>query len=137
MTSAKAAVTGCDWKINSLAVSSPVVAVTYYSAPHFEIAPAWFKETKSGHSVYWIAGRGDEWILSAPGAHLAYVNRENDRLRKKVKPLVRLLKAWKYNVGAPVSSFYLQMRTAQYAAGESSIIYDIDLRTCFRRIINA
>lgn len=128
LAAAKSAVTGCDWKINGVAVSSPVVAITYYSPPNFEVAPAWFKETKAGFNVYWIAGRGDEWVLSAPAAHLNYVNRQNDRLSKKVKQLVRLMKAWKYHVGAPVSSFYLEMRTAEYASKESFIVYDVDLR---------
>jgi hypothetical protein len=133
LATAKAAVKGCDWKISDVRVSSPVVAIAYYTQPHFEIAPAWYKERASGFDVYWIAGREDEWVLSAPGAHIAYVNRQNDRLGKKVKPLVRLLKAWKHNVGAPVSSFYLEMRTAEYAAEETGIVYDVDLR----RVMNA
>lgn len=136
LATAKAAIKGSDWKINDVGVSSPVVQIRYYTPPHFEIAPAWFKETKGGYRVFWIAGRRDEWVLSAPAAHLAYVNTQNDRLAKRVKPLVRLLKAWKYNVGAPVSSFYVEMRAAHYASGESSIVYDIDLRACFRRMIN-
>ena len=137
LTSAKTAMTGCDWKIIGVSASSPVVKVTYNSQPHFEIAPVWFKETKTGHAVYWIAGRGDEWVLSAPAAHLAYVNRENDRLSKRVKPLIRLLKAWKSHVGAPVSSFYMEMRAVEHSAGEMTIYYYFDLRSCFRKMINA
>jgi hypothetical protein len=137
LTVAKTAVTGCDWKITSVRVSSPVIGITYYNQPHFEIAPTWYKEQVSGFNVYWIAGRGDEWVLSAPSAHLAYVNRQNDRLGKKVKPLVRLLKAWKDNVSAPVSSFYLEMRTAEYAAGESVILYDVDLDRVMNAIVTA
>ncbi len=137
LAAAKSAVTGCDWKITDVRVSSPVIAVTYYSQPNFEIAPAWYKERINAFDVYWIAGRGDEWVYSAPGAHLAYVNRQNDRLDKKVKPLVRLLKAWKYHVGAPVSSFYLEMRAAEYAAGETVILYDIDLRRVMNAIVAA
>ncbi len=52
-----------------------------------------------------------------------------------VKPLIRLLKAWKHHVNAPVSSFYLEMRTSEYAAGESTIIYDIDLRAVINSIV--
>jgi hypothetical protein len=137
LAAAKVAVKGSDWKITAVKVSSPVIAVTYYTPPNFEIAPAWYKERVRGFDVYHIAGRGDEWVLSAPGVHLAYVNRQNDRLSKKVKPLVRLLKAWKYHVGAPVSSFYLEMRAAEYAAGETSIIYDIDLRRVMNKIVAA
>jgi hypothetical protein len=135
LEAAKRALTGCDWKINSLRVSSPVVAVGYYSPPDFEVAPAWYYGGVKGFNVYYIGGRGDEWVYSAPSAHLAYVNAQNDRLNKGVKPLVRLLKAWKYNVGAPISSFYLEMRTTEHASGESSIVLDIDLRSVFGTII--
>lgn len=120
-----------------MAISSPVIQVTYYSPPHIEVAPAWHKGEVRGHNVFWIAGRGDEWVLSAPRAHLAFVNRQNDRLGKKVKPLVRLLKAWKSHARAPVSSFYLEMRAAEHASGESSILYNIDLRSIFRKMIGA
>ncbi len=116
--------------------SSPVVAVEYYTAPDFEIVPAYYKSSDTETLTYWIPGRGDEWVVSAPEAHLAYVNRHNDRLNKKVKPLVRLIKAWKYFTGAPVSSFYLEMRVAEYASKESAIYYEIDLPWVFRGIID-
>ena len=137
LRAAKAAVGGCDWKINAVAVSSPVVQITYHSPPRIEVAPAWYKNDVRGHRVFWIAGRGDDWVLSAPQAHLAYVNRQNDRLGKKVKPLVRLMKAWKLHAAAPVSSFYLEMRTAEHAAAESTILYSIDLLSVFRKMIRA
>jgi hypothetical protein len=137
LASAKNAIAGCDWKITSVGVSSPVVHVKYHVPPDLEIAPAWYKGRTSGWEVYWIGGRGDEWVESAPAAHLHYVSTQNDRLRKEVKPLVRLLKAWKYNVGAPVSSFYLEMRTAEHAAGETVIVYEIDLRQVMHKIVTA
>lgn len=68
-------------------------------------------------------------------AHNKYVSEVNDRLGKKVKTLVRLVKAWKYSQGVPVSSFYLEMRTVKYSSDESAIIYDIDLRAVFRRLV--
>jgi len=136
LTAARNAIKNCDWKIVSVNVSSPVVQVGYYTPPNFEIVPAWYKGRTAGYEVYWIAGRGDDWVESAPAAHLDYVNRQNDRLSKKVKQLVRLLKAWKYNVGAPISSFYLEMRAAEHCAGESVIVYDIDLRSVMRKIVS-
>ncbi|MEV8513466.1 hypothetical protein [Dactylosporangium sp. NPDC051484] len=132
---AKEAIRGCDFKITSTAVSSPVIAVGYSSVPNFEIAPAWYYGTSNGFDVYVIAGRKDEWVFSAPEAHLKYVDRQNDRLSKKVKPLARLLKAWKYHMGVPVSSFYLEMRTAEFAAGVKSIVYDVDLPSMLGRLI--
>ncbi|WP_104526463.1 hypothetical protein [Blastococcus atacamensis] len=72
--------------------------------------------------VFWIPGPGDQWVESAPGAHLRFVNEQNDRLNKRVKPLARLLKAWKVYAGAPVSSTYLEMRAAEYAQSEKTIL---------------
>lgn len=58
----------------------------------------------------------------------------DDRLGGKVKPLIRFLKAWKYFRDVPISSFYLELRVAKYAAGEKSIIYDIDVKRVLREL---
>jgi hypothetical protein len=125
----------CGDDVYKVRTTSPVVSVEFYTEPHFEIVPAYYERYVGDTIVYWIPGRGDEWVLSAPDAHLAYVNRQNDRLGRKLKPLVRLMKAWKYFVDAPVSSFYLEMRTAEYAAGESTVLFEIDLPAVFRAIV--
>src|SRR5690606_29147008 len=67
-------------------------------------------------------------MKSSPQAHNAYVKREDERLGYKLKPLIRLVKAWKFYNNVPISSFYLELRTTKYAEGESSIVYDIDLK---------
>lgn len=129
------AVSGSHWSISGLRISSPAVKVTFYRNPNVELAPAFFHRRLSGVDVYHIPGPGDEWIESIPQGHNSYVSGVNDRLGKKLKPLVRLIKSWKYAQSVPVSSFYLEMRTASYASGESSIINDIDLRSMFRQLI--
>ena len=45
-----------------------------------------------------------------------------------MKPLIRFLKAWKFFRDVPISSFYLELRVAKYAANESSIAYDVDIK---------
>jgi hypothetical protein len=123
--------------VRSVRISSPAVKVEFWTPPHFEIAPAFYVGESGGDDVFHIAGPNDEWVLSAPDAHNRWVNRQNDRLGKKAKPLVRLLKAWKYSTGAPVSSTYLELRTAKYLSGEDSVVYSIDLDRMFRRMIDA
>jgi Second Messenger Oligonucleotide or Dinucleotide Synthetase domain len=120
----------------SVSTSSPTVKIKFWSAPHFEVAPAFYGSEINGTTVYDIGGRRDEWIKSAPSAHNALVNQQNDRLYRKVKPLIRLVKAWKYHVGAPVSSFYLEMRVTEYVKTEIAIVYYIDLRRALRAIVN-
>ncbi len=67
------------------------------------------------------------WKFSAPESHNAYVNRIDELHGGEVKPLIRFIKAWKFKRNAPIRSFYLEIRTAQYAAAERSIIYDMDV----------
>jgi hypothetical protein len=45
-----------------------------------------------------------------------------------VKPLIRLVKSWKYHWNVPIRSFYLEMRVAEYASKETAIIYRIDVK---------
>lgn len=131
----KSALLGSRWDIWDLRVSSPTVKVRFMTAPHFEVVPAWHFKTVRNDKVYWIPAPGDGWAESAPSAHLRFVNTQNDRLGKRVKPLARLLKQWKVHASAPVSSFYLEMRTAEYAKGESSLYHHLDLRILMGRLI--
>lgn len=117
-------------------VSSPTVRVEFAGPPYFEVVPAWWSHDVNGDEVFYIPGPGDEWVKSIPKAHNRYVSDINDTHGKKVKQLIRLLKAWKYHVGAPVSSFYLEIRTARYAKGEATILYRADLRIVMGRILN-
>lgn len=119
-----------------VSVASPAVRIEYWTAPYFEVVPAFINGTKGDVTVYDIPGRRDEWVQSAPKAHNDLVDEQNDRLGKRLKPLVRLLKAWKYHAGAAVSSFYLEMRATEYAKGESVIVYEIDLKRVLRTILS-
>jgi hypothetical protein len=130
------ALNGSDWSIIDLKVSSPTVKIRYTSAPHFEVAPGFFYEEDHSFPVYHISGPYDEWIKSAPTAHNAYVTYVNKEKNGKVKPLARLVKAWKYSQGVPISSFYLEMRATEYADGEQTIIYDIDLRYLLQSVLD-
>lgn len=122
------------WGVVSCRVSSPTVKVQFFSAPHFEIVPAYFKRKVGDEFLLDIPGPADDWVESAPLAHNRFVTSVNTDLQGKVKPLVRLVKAWKYYQQVPVSSFYLEMRTAKYASGETTILYGIDLVRVFREL---
>lgn len=124
--------------VRSVRVSSPAVKVEFWSGPKFEVAPAFFHGLSGGgDDVFKIAGPNEEWVLSSPAAHNRWVSGHNDRLGEKAKPLIRLLKAWKYYTGAPVSSTYLELRTAAYLAGENCVVYWVDLERMFSRMISA
>jgi hypothetical protein len=134
------AIRNSDWEIQSVSLSPPVIQVTYMSGPQFEIAPAWLSGTVQGYDMYHIVGRDlfgyglKKWIKSAPQAHIEYVDEQNARHAERVKPLIQLVKAWNYAAGAPILSFYLEMRVAEYAASVREIRYTHAFRKCLQHL---
>ncbi len=99
-----------------------------------EVTPADCVATSGDNPVYEIPDCDGGWMKSSPDAHNSYVREIDQSLSNKVKPLVRFIKAWKYFRNVPVSSFYLELRVAKYASGESSILYAIDVDRFFREL---
>lgn len=90
--------------------------------------------TQDGHSVYKIPDGVSGWTRSSPAADRAYLSMLDDRLEGMVRPLVRLIKAWKFCNRVPISSFYLEMMVAEYASGEDTLSYPIDVRDLLMRL---
>ena len=99
--------------------------------------PADFKKrVDNKYRIYDIANSSGGWKKSSPDAHNAYVTSINVKFDKKIKPLVRFIKAWKYLRNVPISSFYLELRVAKYASGEKSIIYSIDVLRILKKLLD-
>lgn len=120
----------------SVYVDSPAVVLDFGSAnwDKTEVIPADYIEQKNGKNVYEIADGVGGWMRSSPSSHTSYVTEENARLGKKLKPLIRFLKAWKYCCNVPISSFYLELRATKWMEEEKSIVYDIDLCTILKKL---
>ncbi|MEV6886183.1 nucleotidyltransferase [Streptomyces sp. NPDC051135] len=106
-------------------IRRPTVQVRFTGgAETWEVLPAFLTFRGGDTSVYDIPGAAGGWMDTAPTAHLAYVNEVNQRpvAVGGAKKLARLVKAWKYYNRVPVSSFYLEMRAAQYMADEPNFI---------------
>ena len=122
------------WKTSGIEVSTPSVRIPFgqYSSETMEVTPCDFSglvETPVGKKAqYEIPGFDDGWMKSSPDAHNSYVRREAARLNNKLKPLIQLVKAWKFYNNVPIRSFYLELRVTKYAQDEKSIIYDTDIR---------
>ena len=99
-----------------------------------EVTPADCVATSGDYVVYNIPDCDGGWMKSSPDAHNSYVRGIDKSLSNKVKPLVRFIKAWKYFRDVPVSSFYIELRVAKYASGESLILYAIDVERVFREL---
>jgi hypothetical protein len=125
-------------KTDGIAVDTPAVKIPFgnYASETMEITPCCYNgmvETDLGKfNKYEIADGDNGWKEASPSAHNAYVNEHDKRLKGKLKPLIQLVKAWKYYNNAPISSFYLELRVSKYSEGESFIDYDIDLFRIFK-----
>jgi len=119
-------------------VSCPAVVVPFGSTPSetTEVVVADYVGDSNGYKLYDIADCAGGWMNASPDAHNDYVRSVNDKLNGRVKPLIRFIKAWKCFRDVPISSFYLELRVAKYASGESSIVYDIDVKNMLRELWN-
>jgi len=99
--------------------------VCKFSDGTVEVVPG-YPGTDSG---YWIANPADGWMKTHPKDHNQYVNDVNNKHSGAVKKLARQVKVWKYRRNVPVSSCYLEMRTAKHMDGESgySPLWDLYL----------
>ncbi|MFZ2242989.1 MAG: nucleotidyltransferase [Gordonia amarae] len=113
-------------------IDRPAVRIRYRDGgPAVEIAPAYYRQTDD-YDIPDPDGLG--WIRSNPALHLEYVNEAQRKTEGRAKGLIRLMKTWRTLNDVPLSSFYLEMRTAQYAASNSPILYDWDLRHLFKSL---
>ena len=120
-------------------VDSPSVVVPFgtLKAETTEITPADYQFTnKEEHDVFEIPDGDGGWMNSSPSAHNSYVSEVNSSLKYKVKPLVRFMKALKYYRSIPISSFYLEIRTAKYAKNESYISYSMDIKRILKYLVD-
>ncbi|HOO49854.1 MAG TPA: nucleotidyltransferase [Deltaproteobacteria bacterium] len=111
-------------------ISTPAVVCPFgkYKSEDTEVVIADSIREERGFKVYEIADGKDSWMEVSPDAHNYYVAKVDKKHGGKVKQLIRFIKAWKYYRDVPIKSFYLEMRVAKYADGESSIVYDIDVK---------
>jgi hypothetical protein len=119
-------------------VNCPAVAIPLgtTAAENTEVVPADYIKESNGYKIYDIADCAGGWMKASPDAHNDFVRTVDGKLSGKVKPLIRFIKAWKYFREAPISSFYIELRVAKYASGESSIIYDIDVKRVLRNLLD-
>ncbi|MBU2912645.1 SMODS domain-containing nucleotidyltransferase [Reichenbachiella agariperforans] len=127
------------WRTTGIAVNCPAVKIPFgqYKSEELEVTPSFHNgmvQTSLGrYRKYGIPNCQGGWMESSPAAHNAYVREQDKRLNYKLKPLIQLIKAWKYFNSVPIVSFYLELRVAKYAESESSIVYDVDVK----RVLNS
>lgn len=115
----------------AVVIRRPAV-VCRFSDGDVEVVPGY-----SGTSGYWIANPTDGWLKSHPRDHNKYVNDVNTKHSGGAKKLARQVKIWKYKRNVPVSSCYLEMRSAKHLDGESTYSPLWDLYLALKKMHDA
>jgi hypothetical protein len=102
-------------------IDSPAVIVPFGTdiSETTEVVPAQYSpNTLKDYTVYKIADGLGGWLQSCPEAHTNFITKKDKRLKERLKPLIRFVKAWNYHQKAKISSFYLELRVADYVSDE-------------------
>lgn len=138
----KEALQSTFWSTNGIIVSCPAVKIPFgtYKSEELEVTPCCYNglvETSLGNfRRYEIPDCDGGWMFSSPKAHNEYVEYHDKKLNRKLKPLIQLIKAWKYYNDVPIMSFYLELRVTKYAENETTIVYDIDVENILKKLKN-
>lgn len=124
----------------SIHVSRPAVVLEFGAGyERVEVIPAYADEKANGENMrFRIPAINGEWMWSTPEAHSAYVSSINNRsgIYRGAKSLARMVKSWKYERNVPISSFYLEMRAAEYMDAQTSISWPYDISFFFNRLVS-
>jgi hypothetical protein len=121
----------------SVSVSRPTVTIQFPGlVTRYEITPAYLiRGTSDDDRVVSIPAPGGGWREAAPKAHNKFVADVDQKHTGDVRELARLLKAWKYEHGVPISSFYLEMRCAEHGKNNKVIWSLSSLKTIANKLI--
>ena len=123
-------------EVDNVYVARPTVSLDFAGlVTRYEITPAYLLRTVNEQQVLLIPAAGGGWREAAPKAHLEFVAEMDRKHHGDVREIARLLKAWKYQNSVPISSFYLEMRAAEYGKNNTSIWSLITLSTIVSRLV--
>lgn len=100
-----------------------------------DVVPAVYSATHGADKVYRIAN-GDSWLQTSPSAHRVYFDGVDGKCGGSMKPLARLLKAWKYFNNVPALSFHLDMLTASYSGKGGTINYAYGMKVMLSNLLS-
>ena len=114
----------------SIKVTSPAVTLEFGKEDweKHEIVLADYLKKENGYEIYDIADGNNGWMNASPDAHKGYIKQSDDKFNGKLRALIRFIKAWKYYCDVPIKSFYLELRTTEYALNEKYILYNFDIK---------
>lgn len=125
-------------RTEGIEVNSPAVSIPFgkYRSETLEITPCVYAGMINKHPAYRIPDGMGGWLLSSPLAHKQYVRHVDTRLHNKLKPLIQLVKAWKYFNKVAIKSFYLELFITSCLSTRRRIDLPSDLSKIFQQLLD-
>jgi len=122
----------------SVTISRPTVTLNFPGLlPYYEITPAYLERGTSDETrVLLIPAPNGGWREAAPQAHNRFVADLDRKHGGDVRNAARLLKAWKYQHCVSISSFYLEMRAAEYGKNNDRVFPLTAIRSVVTTLVN-
>lgn len=136
----KGALQNTFWKTSGIEVNSPAVLIPFgqYASENLEVTPCNFRGMSStplgNYPKYLIPDGNGGWMAASPQAHNAYVKSVDEKLRGKLKPLVKFVKAWKFMNDVPILSFHLELRITKFLEDSVVFAYDENILNIFSHL---
>ncbi|MDO8156047.1 nucleotidyltransferase [Bacillus toyonensis] len=113
-----------------------VVVVNFSDGIKFEIVPAFLNEGGESYT-YADSNNGGSWKVCKPIIEIAAINEQNKMYNKKVKHLVRMIKAWKNKNNVPISGLLTETLVMNFMKDwvyndKTYIYYDFMVRDFFK-----
>jgi predicted nucleotidyltransferase len=87
------------------------VTVAFKDRMKFDVVPAY--SLRSGNYIIPNVDKGEPWIQCNPKAHIEAFTAANKRAEGRLKPLIKIVKAWRANAQSSVRSFHLELMVAK------------------------
>ncbi|WP_242285182.1 nucleotidyltransferase domain-containing protein [Bacillus cereus group sp. BfR-BA-01394] len=117
-----------------------VVVVNFSDGIKFEIVPAFLKDEGESY-IYANSNNGGSWKVCKPIIEILAINEQNKMYNKKVKHLVRMMKAWKNKNNVPISGLLIETLVMNFMkdwehSDKSYTYYDWMVRDFFNYLSN-
>lgn len=123
----------------TVTVRRPTVTIEFPGLlPYYEITPGYLHRggTTDEDRVLLIPAPAGGWREAAPQAHNKFVADMDRKHGGDVRKTARLLKAWKYEDSVSISSFYLEMRAAEYGKNNDTMFPFTAIRSIVATLVS-
>jgi hypothetical protein len=122
----------------TVTVRRPTVTLIFPGlVPYYEITPAYLEYgATDDNAMLLIPAPSGGWREAAPQAHNTIVADVDRKHAGDVRAIARLLKAWKYKHSVSISSFYLEMRAAEYGMNHDSVHTFTAIQSIITTLVN-